>query len=120
MSSVGAREAASGPWGRVIWAEDASGGSPARDFFISLPVGDQTKVMALLKRMAETGQIQNREKFKKVGDLFEFKSFQIRFIGDFRVGRVFVVAHGVRKKRNELRPEDLARAQRILDEHDAK
>jgi hypothetical protein len=52
-------------------------------------------VLALFQILGETGKILNREKFKGLGEqglgLFEFKSFQIRFIGDFRPGKRFVV-----------------------------
>lgn len=118
---MGQVEAAKGPWGRVIWAIDASGGMPAREFFLSQSTGDQTKLMALFKRMADMGQIRNHEKFKRVAaDLWEFKSHQLRFIGDFRPGGMFVIAYGLRKKQNLLRNEDIEKARRILAEHDAR
>lgn len=114
-------DVAGGRWGRVVWATDSAGQLPAREFFLSLSVSDKAKVVALFSRFAEVGRIESREKFKKVADdLWEFKSHQLRFIGDFRPGRVFVVAHGVRKKRDDLRPEDLEKAKRILAAHDAR
>lgn len=114
-------EAASGRWGRVVWATEASGHSSVRDFFYALADGDKAKVMALFLRMAEFGQIHNREKFKRVADdLWEFKAHQLRFFGDFRAGGMFVVAHAVRKKQDDLRRQDLEKARRILAEHDAR
>lgn len=75
-------------------------------------------MLALFRWFAEEGRIQNREKFKKIEDsdgLFEFKNFQIRFIGTIR-GREFVIAHGLQKKQDKLPKEALKTAQRILEE----
>ncbi len=95
---------------------------------MSLSEGDQARVLALFRRLAETGRIVNREKFKKLGsmaagggsEIWEFKSFQVRFLGDFRRGGRFLVAHGIRKKEHNLRPADIEIAVRILKEHDSR
>lgn len=79
---------------------------------------------ALFQRLADAGRIDNREKFKCLGnkgaDLWEFKSFQLRFIGDFRRGGIFVVAHAVRKKSDDLSPSDIRTALRVLQEDDQR
>lgn len=41
---------------------------------------------------------------------------QIRFLGKFRMNE-FAVAHGVRKKKNKLDPEDIEKAARILQQY---
>ncbi len=120
------RHAAEGQWGRVEWALDAEGQCPARDFYETLEAADQAKMLALFQRLAAMGVIINREKFRQLGDkakrdgagLFEFKSHQLRFIGDFRPGGRFVIAHAVRKKQDDLRPVDIAVALRILRQND--
>jgi hypothetical protein len=65
----------------------------------------------------------NREKFKGLGvqgaGLWEFKSHQVRFLGDFRPGARFVLALGLRKKQDALRPADVQAAARIMAENDA-
>jgi hypothetical protein len=93
---------------------------PGREFLDSQNEVDQAKVYALFQQLAETGQLRNREKFQKLTDtdLFEFKSFQLRFMGDFRPGHRFVIALGVRKKKDKATPADLRLAQRILQEYD--
>jgi hypothetical protein len=115
---------AKGTWGTVEWARAASGQEPAYSFFLALDAAYQAKVLALFQMLAETGRIQNREKFKSLGEqgqgLFEFKSFQIRFIGDFRPGKRFVVAHGVQKKKDELDKSDIQAAVRIMQESDQR
>lgn len=80
--------------------------------------------MALFKRLADMGDIANREHFKSLGragkGLWEFKRFQLRFLGDYRPGSRFVVALGVRKKKDEHDPVDIEKAVRILAEHDER
>jgi hypothetical protein len=126
--SVVIRIAASGTWGTVQWACDSAGRFPAREFYESLSQQDQVKVQALFSLFAGRGRISNEEKFKQLGPkagkaargLWEFKSFQIRFIGDFRSGYRFLVAHGLRKKSDDLSRSDIERAVRVLSEHDAQ
>lgn len=121
--------AAQGKWGTVEWAVDARGSMPAREFYLDvLDDKDKAKILALFQRLAERGEIPNREKFRQLGKkagpegrgLWEFKSFQIRFLGDFRPGKRFMVAHGLRKKRDDLPRADIDKAIRILAEHDEK
>ena len=118
------RAAARGAWGTVEWAQDSRGQESAFRFFEGLDDADKAKILALFQMLAERGSIQNREKFKSLGQkglgLFEFKSFQLRFIGDFRLGKRFVVAHGVRKKKDDLDPVDIQIAARILKENDQR
>lgn len=120
--------AAKGSWGTVEWAVGSRGNLPARDVYRSLPDTDKAKVEALFHRLAEFGPIGNREKFRQLGKkagpkargLWEFKSFQIRFIGDFRPGGRFIVSHGLdNKKKDDLPRSDIEKAVRILEEHDS-
>ena len=101
---------------------DDSGKAPAREFFADLGDPDAAKVQALFNLLANTGQIRNREKFKKLCDmhgqaLWEFKSFQLRLLGAFAPGGRFLVAHGLRKKKKAHSRQDLERTARILNEH---
>ena len=116
------RVAARGTWGTVEWALDARRAMPAREFFLTLGASDQAKMLALFQRLAEAGQIWNREKFKGLGGkhgLWEFKSFQVRMLGDFRPNHRFLVAHGLIKKQDNLSPSDILIAMRVLAENDA-
>lgn len=117
------RIAAEGTWGTVEWALDSRKRMPAREFFLGLEPADQRKVAALFQWLATEGRVPNREKFKGLGTkasgLWEFKSHQIRFLGDFRPGARFVVALGLRKKQDALRPADVEVAARIMVENDA-
>lgn len=72
----------------VAYAVTANGKIPARDFLESdqIPPKDLAVLSRLFELMAQEGRIGNREKFKKVqGDIWEFKSYQIR-IGAFQCG----------------------------------
>lgn len=118
-----------GEGGRVVeWATDANGDMPARSYYLDLSDDDQIKILELFRRLADRGFIPNREKFKKLGkkakgtgaELWEIKSFQHRFLGDFRPNRRFIIAHALRKKSNTLPKPDIAKAVRILREHDQR
>jgi hypothetical protein len=123
VAAEAGRIAATGTWGTVEWAFDARVNLPAKEFFLALDASDQRKVAALFQWLATEGRVPNREKFKGLGvqggGLWEFKSFQIRFLGDFRPGARFLVALGLRKKQDALRPADVQTALRILAENDA-
>ena len=116
------KRAATGDWGAVVWAVAASGKAPAYDYFQELDDRDAAKVQALFNLLAAVGFINNDEKFKKLCTrggyaLWEFKSFQLRFLGTFTGHRQFVVALGLKKKRKTHKSRDLDRAARILDEY---
>jgi len=91
--------------------------SPARDFIESLNESDQRKLVALLGRMAEHGNVPNKEQFKHVdGKLFEFKKHQIR-VFCFRDGDSWILTNGYKKKEDKLRPAKIGQAKRIMEEH---
>ena len=125
---VSTQIAAVGQWGRVEWAADGTGKMPARSYYLDLSDDDKAKILALFQRLADRGFIPNREKFKKLGEkakgqgseLWEFKSFQYRFLGDFRPNGRFIIVHALRKKSDNLPASDIAKAVRILREHDQR
>ena len=109
--------AADGCWGQVVWAKAANGRMPARDFFMDLSLEWRAKVHSNMQRLADYGTIPNPERFENLGGgLYQFKNFQYRFIGQFQRRR-FIVGHGLKKKSNKLRQEEIERAVRILREH---
>lgn len=117
-----------GSWGTVEWGLNLEGEMPARDYYLHLEVSDQAKILSLFRIFADRGLIHNREKFKKLGnkakgegaELWEFKSFQNRFLGDYRPGGRFIIVHSVRKKGDDLRPPDIEKTVRALQENDRK
>ena len=80
--------AATGAWGRVVWAVDASGQRPALEFFEQLSEEEAAKVQVLFERLAERGRITNKTQFKKLENrkghaIWQFKRHQIRLLGRF-------------------------------------
>lgn len=123
MGAVAAR----GSWGTVEWAATTTGESvPAKGAFDALGDDDRAKVLALFKWLAGQGQIKNRQKFRQLGQqakgkaqgFFEFKSFQDRFIGDFRPGKRFIIGAYAHKKKDKLDEEDINRAVKALAAND--
>lgn len=108
----------------VEWVSDARGRLPALEFYEELSREDRQKILALFKRLADSGAIANREHFKclgkRGGNLWEFKRFQLRFLGDYRPGGRFLVVLGLRKKKDDLSDADIEKAERILAEHDQR
>ena len=120
------RVAAKGAWGTVEWAVDKEGSLSARADYEHLDVDRKAKMAALFQRLAEVGRINNREQFRNLGEksgrrgsqLWEFKRFQDRFLGDFRPGRRFLIAAYEQKKKDRLDSAVIDRAVRILIEND--
>jgi hypothetical protein len=78
------------------------------------------KFRAYFARMAQTGKIYNRTQFKKLqGDLWEFKVNQHR-IGCYQDGKVWVLTHGLTKKRDSWPQRELDRGLRIIEEDKAR
>ena len=74
-------------------------------------------MMALFKRIGDTGKIQNTEKFKKIADqLFEFKFSQIRMICFFSPDREIIITHGFRKKSPKTPSSEIQKALNIKNE----
>lgn len=128
MGSDTVQIAAKGAWGTVEWAIDLKGEMPAREYYLKLPNPDKAKVNTMFQYIANSGFIKNREKFRQLGvkagtkarGFWEFKSFQVRFIGDFRPGGRFIIAIGTTKKKDKLSQDEIEKAIRILSEHDAR
>jgi hypothetical protein len=83
---------------RIVWGADSSGRFRGREYFDSLDVGNKASFDHLFERLAETGQIRNREKFRQeASNLFVFKIFKER-LACFFDGKDVVVIYGFKKK----------------------
>ncbi len=56
--------AVQGPRLTVEWARDSRGRLPALEFFQELSYKERQRILALFKRLADAGEIVNREQFK--------------------------------------------------------
>lgn len=89
------------------------------DGFFSCPnttPDDKKKITIALRIYAESGYPKNREKFKLLeDDIYEMKpTAQLRLLG-IKVPGSFIVLLCIRKKRDDLRSQDIAKAQRLRE-----
>lgn len=91
------------------------GSSPVREFLSSLEQSQRRKIDVLFELLATRGKITNDEKFKKIEgtQLFEFKSHQIRLICFFTKDKRVVLCHGLFKKKDKHKPNDLGHAENL-------
>lgn len=117
MSSHDDDQALAGDWGSVKYAKLPNGSMPSKVFISDLTKSDQRKLTVLLKRLATTGKINNRDRFRKErGKIFGLKSYQLR-VACFQKGRAWYLTHGFIKKEDKWRDEELDRAEEILKNH---
>jgi hypothetical protein len=92
----------------------ADGSSPAVEFLAEFVRDERQKIDVLFERMGQFGEIQNRQKFKKLertDGLFAFKSFQIRLPCFLRRHRMVYLLFGLRKQSNAWKPSEVRRAE---------
>jgi hypothetical protein len=104
----------------IVYAVCLSRESPGEEFYDGLRDADKAKLNKLFEYLGDHGKILNEEKFKKVTDtlFFEFKSHQIRMLCYFRPDGIVVITHGFVKKKDNIPPSELKRAERIREEDD--
>lgn len=88
-------------------------------FFLTLWVcGTRGKIFKIIKKLADSGVIHNREQFKKVeGDFWEFKEFQRRILMYYLPNRRIVLTHGFIKKEHKIPKAEIDRAKTIMREY---
>lgn len=101
----------------VAYALLSGGNAPGLDFFKSLEIRDQIKMLKLFEMLGERGLIFNKEKFKAIegAKFYEFKSKRIR-MPCYQDGLIWIVTHGFMKKTDKIDPEEIRRAERIKAE----
>ena len=86
------------------------------DFLDGQSESDRQKLRVLFERLGDAGRISNREKFKKVrGDIWAFKSFQIRIFCFFTKDRRVILLYGLKKKTDKYKPREIDRADQLRD-----
>jgi hypothetical protein len=106
----------------VELAITANGRCPAKKFLNKLSKEDRGKILRIIKRLADTGRVVNREQFKKIEgeEFFEFKSFQIRMPCYFQGAGRLIITHGFIKKEARIKPEEIERMKRIRHEYEKR
>lgn len=112
-----------GPKMRIEWAVLSDGTMPGREFYNDLPKKTKALFNASWRKMATTGSIGQKRKFKRVDE--EFSAFKgdtpenrmVRF-PCFRRGNRWILTHGFFKPPQKRWPASaIPTAQRIRDEH---
>ncbi len=103
----------------IEFAKLKDGTIPGLEFMPAEEPRWQARLNYLFQRLGDTGVINNREQFKKVGGHFwEFKSFQIRMLCYYGPDRRVVITHGFRKKGDKIRRSELVRGENIRAEYE--
>lgn len=103
----------------IEFAVLVDGSQPAAVFVQALDRQFQARLNVLFERLGESGQIHNREQFKKANtDFWEFKAFQARVLCYFRSDRRVVLTHGFLMKKDKMDKQELARAASIKNEYE--
>lgn len=112
-----------GPAMTIAYALDFSGGMPAKDFLESTrgkSAPTEQELAGLnqaFKVMVQQGKITNEQQFKKErGEIYGFKKYQAR-IAAFRIGSIWFLTHGFKKKKDQWPETEIDRANRIRNEH---
>ena len=105
----------------IEWFYDERGKSPAREFFLALSDDRKATLIALAKRLGETGVIRDATKFRSEGDkIFAFKPGQGRFLCFFFTGRKVIITNAFYKKSQKLPPREKERAVRAKENYERR
>ena len=95
----------------VEWFFKANGCSDALEYFETLPIDRQLKVLQLFQLLADIGKIFNQEKFRSEGDqLYAFKPSPDRFLCFFFDGAKIIVTNAYEKKSAKMPPREKQKA----------
>jgi hypothetical protein len=98
----------------IEWYYDDKGKSLAREFFLGLTDDRKADLIALAKRLGETGLIRDITKFRNEGDkIFAFKPQPERFLCFFFTGRKVIITNAFHKKSDKMPPGEKDRALRL-------
>ena len=103
----------------VEYAIQTNGISESQEFIENLDVQKKVKILAIIKKYANTGIIRSKEKFKKIkGDIWEFKQFQTRILMYHCDHSCIALTHGFIKKSPKTPKNQIEKANRIIKEYD--
>lgn len=107
-----------GPCAIVAYAHRVNGSRPAKDFIENLEKSDQAKLARSFKQIADTGNIWNKERFRKLrGKIWEFKIHPKVRVLCFQSGKTWLLTHGFRKETGDTPSRQIERAENIMKEH---
>lgn len=105
----------------IEWFYDQHGRSTAREFFLALSDDRKAALLALARRLGESGLIRDETKFRNEGDkIFAFKPQPERFLCFFFTGRKVIITNGFHKKSQKLPPGEKERALRAKQDYEQR
>lgn len=97
----------------IEWYYDCNGKSQARDYFDELPFERKKKLDYLIRRIGDSGKIQDEEKFRYEGNqIYAFKPKPDRFLCFFIKGSKIIVTNAFEKKTDKLSSQEKEKALR--------
>ena len=109
-----------GPCAIVAYARRENGNKPAKDFIGNLGKSDQATLARSFKQIADTGNIWNKERFRKLrGKIWEFKIHPRVRVLCFQSGKTWLLTHGFRKETGDTPSRQIERAEDIMNEHNS-
>ncbi len=87
----------------IEWYYDSKGFSSALEYYNSLTSPERIKLLRLLKRMGDAGEIKDKTKFNFEGDqIYAFKPKPQRFLCFFFTGKKIILTNAFCKKQQKL------------------
>jgi phage-related protein len=87
----------------IEWYFDSKGVSQAFDYYKSLNTEERIKLLRLLKRIGDVGEIKDKTKFNFEGDkIYAFKPIPQRFLCFFFTGKKIILTNAFCKKQPKL------------------
>jgi phage-related protein len=107
-----------GPCAIVAYARQLNGKRPALDYIEKLQKPDWAKLAKSFHKMAQVGNINNIERFRKLrGKIYEFKIHPKVRVLCFQLGKTWFLTHGFDKETGDTSPRQIMRAEQIMKEH---
>ena len=105
----------------IEWYIDERGHSEAFEYFESLTMERQVKLLKLVRLMGEVGKIFDKTRFRNEGDqIYAFKPQPDRFLCFFFVGKKIIVTNGFEKKSQKIPQVEKNRALRAKADYEAR
>ncbi|MCL2110321.1 type II toxin-antitoxin system RelE/ParE family toxin [Microgenomates group bacterium] len=92
-----------GPHFTIEWYCDSRGESQPYGYFVKSLTPRKRKLFFLVRRIAETGVIRDKTKFRYEGDdIYAFKPQPDRYLCFFMKGKKIIVVHAFNKKSDKM------------------
>lgn len=106
---------------QIEWYFDEKGNSEAFQFFEKCNEDLQIKLLALVKRMGDIGEIKDKTKFNFEGDqIFAFKPKPNRFLCFFTKGKKIIITNGFIKKVQKLPKNEKLRSLKRKEDYEER